>query len=76
MPEHATTDNGREVHFVCQTTAMLLIGQEIGGQRETTPCQHGHQTLVSERTDETIERHGGDMPDDCAEFQTEATMGG
>src|SRR6266446_2602374 len=27
MTEHATTANGREVHLVCQTTAMLLIGQ-------------------------------------------------
>jgi hypothetical protein len=54
---------------------MLLIGQEIDGQRQTAPRQHGYQTLVAERTDETIDGHRRDMIDAGAEFQTEATMG-
>jgi hypothetical protein len=56
---------------------MLLIGQEIDGQRQPTQGQHRDQTLVAERADETIERHGRDMADDRAEFQAaRATSGG
>src|SRR5262249_25104733 len=33
MPDHTPTDNGRQIHFVGQTRAMLLIGEEIEGQR-------------------------------------------
>src|SRR5262249_9205306 len=34
MPEHAPTDNGRQVDFVCQTFAVLLIGEDIDRQRQ------------------------------------------
>ncbi len=54
---------------------MLLIGQDIDGQRQTAPRQHGDQTLVAECTDETIDGHWRDMRDAGAEVQTEATMG-
>ena len=74
MPEHATMDHGRQVHVVCQTAAMLLIGQAIDGQGQTTPGQHSYQMLWSERTDKTIECHRAEMTDDRAEFQTEPTM--
>ena len=50
-------------HESCQTT-VLFIGQEIDGQRQPTPHQHGAQTLVSKRTDEAGERHGRDMVED------------
>jgi hypothetical protein len=33
MPDDTSTDNGREVHVLCQTVTMLFIGQEIDGQR-------------------------------------------
>jgi hypothetical protein len=31
MPNHAPTDNSRQVHVVCQTLAVLLIGEDIDG---------------------------------------------
>src|SRR6266446_4842678 len=57
MPEHAATDNGGEIDLVGETATVLLVGEEIRGQRQTAPGQHNDQTLVSERTDETIEGH-------------------
>ena len=74
MPDHTATDNRGEVHLLSETAAVLLVGEEIHGQRQTAPGQYRDQTLVSERTDETIERRGGDMPDDGAQFQTELTV--
>jgi hypothetical protein len=56
--------------------AVLFIGQEICRQRRPTPGEHGHKTLLSERTDEAIESHRGDMADDRAPLQTEAPMHG
>src|ERR671936_7394 len=40
-------------------------GQTVGldRQRQPTSGEHGHQTVVAERTDEAIERHGRDMAD-------------
>jgi hypothetical protein len=29
VPDDASTDNRREVHFLCQAAAMFFIGQEI-----------------------------------------------
>ena len=58
MPDRATTDNGGQVHFVCPTAAMLLIGEEIDRQRQGTPGEHGHQAVLPKCTDKTIERHG------------------
>ena len=52
------TDNRGEVHLLSETAAVLLVGEEIHGQRQTAPGQYRDQTLVSERTDETIERRG------------------
>jgi hypothetical protein len=55
---------------------MLLIGEEVDWQWQPAPRQHRHQVLVTQRTDETVERHGCDMIEDCAQFQTEAAVGG
>jgi hypothetical protein len=74
MPEHATTGNGRQVHVVCQTAAMLLIGQEIDGQGQTTPAQDRHQTVVIEGTDQAIERHRRDVPNRRTQLQTQPPM--
>ena len=60
MPEHTTTDNRGQIHLVGETVTMLLIGEEIGGERQATPGQHGDQTLVAERTDQAIEGHRRD----------------
>ena len=76
MPDHAATDNRGQIHLVGETAAVLLVGQEIGRQRETTPGQHRHQAVVAQRTDQTVEGHGRDMPDHRAQLQTEATVGG
>jgi hypothetical protein len=42
---------------VSQTAAMLLISKAIDRQSQPTLGQYGHETLLSERADETIERH-------------------
>jgi hypothetical protein len=76
MPEHATTDNRRQIDFVGQTVTVLLVGQELDGQGQPTPRQARHQTVVAERADEAIERHGGDMADDRGQLPTEATVRG
>src|SRR5215475_4458512 len=55
MPEHAPTDNGRQVDFGCQTCAVLLIGEDIDGQRQPTPGQDRHQTVVAECTDQAVD---------------------
>ena len=76
MPEHPTTDNRRQIHFVGQTAAVLLIGQEIGGEGQTTPGQHHHETVMAERADQTIQGHWREMTDHRAELQTEPTVCG
>ena len=76
MPEHAATDNRGQIHLLRETAAVLFIGQEIDGQGQPTPGQHGDQTLVAKRTDEAIERHGRDMVEHRAQLQTEAAMRG
>src|SRR5262245_11066030 len=40
MPEHAATDNRREIHPIGEAMSMLLIREEIDGQWQTTPGQH------------------------------------
>ncbi|HSX79925.1 MAG TPA: hypothetical protein VLQ80_15300 [Candidatus Saccharimonadia bacterium] len=57
MPDHATTDDGGQIHLIRQAPAVLLIGEEIDGQRQATPGQHAHQALVTQRTHQTIEGH-------------------
>ena len=47
MPEHAATDDRGEGHLLCQTAAVFFIGQDIGGQGQATPDQHGDQTLLT-----------------------------
>src|SRR6266481_2180363 len=76
MPEHTTTDNGREIDLVSETATVLLVGQEIHGEGQTVPGEHRHQTLVAKRTDQAIERHRGDMPDDRTQLQAQSSMGG
>jgi hypothetical protein len=51
VPNHLATDNRREIYLVSEAVTMLLVGQEVGGQRQPTPRQHRHQILVAERTD-------------------------
>ena len=51
-------DHVRLIHLVGETTAMLFIGEEIDRERQSTPGEHGHQTVLSKGTDQTIERHG------------------
>jgi hypothetical protein len=55
---------------------VLFIGQDICGQRQPTPGQHGHHTLLTQRTDQTIEGHRRDMADHGAPLQTQSTMRG
>jgi hypothetical protein len=31
MPEHAATDNGREIDLGAETATVFFIGQDIGG---------------------------------------------
>jgi hypothetical protein len=76
MPDHAATDNRGQIHLGGETAAVLLVNQEIDGERQTALGQHGHQTLASERTDETIQRQRRDMADDGTQFQTETTVSG
>ena len=68
------TDNRGEIHLLGETAAVLFIGQDIDGQSQPTSGQYGHETLLSERADETIDRHGREMTDDCTAFQTQSTM--
>jgi hypothetical protein len=74
MPDHAAMDNRREVHLLSEAAAVLLIGQEVDGQSQPAPGQYGHETLLAERADETIDRHGREMIDDRTEFQTQSTV--
>src|SRR6266436_8349677 len=76
VPEHATTDNGREIDLGSKTATVLLVGQEIRGQGQTTPGEHRHQTLAAKGTDQAIEGHGREMPDHRTDLQTEATVHG
>ena len=64
MPDDPSADNRGQIHLVGETVAVLLVGQEIGGSGETTPGQHGHQAVLAQRTDQTIESHGREMADD------------
>jgi hypothetical protein len=76
MPQHTAPDDRGEIHFLCQTAAMFFIGQEIDRQRQPTPGQHCHQTVVAKRTDEAVECHGGDMVEHGTQLQTEPAMRG
>ena len=45
MPEDSAADDRGQVHFGGETAAVLLVGQQLGRQCETTPGEHGHQAL-------------------------------
>src|SRR5262245_33438681 len=51
MPDDAATDDRGEVYVLCQAVAVFFIREEIRGQRQPTPGQHGDQTLLTEGTD-------------------------
>jgi hypothetical protein len=53
---------------------VFFISQEIDRQRQPTPGQHWHHTLLPQRTDQTVEGHGGDVTDHRTQLQTEATV--
>ena len=76
MPEDTTTDNGGEIPLRGESAAMLFVGQERDRQRQPTPGQHGHQTLVAQRTAEAVERQGGERVEHGAPRQTEAAVRG
>jgi hypothetical protein len=68
MPDDTAGDNRGQIHFVGETTTVLFTGQEIDGQSQPTSGQYGYEALLFERADETIDRHGREMTDDCTEF--------
>src|SRR5215211_6355397 len=76
VPNDTASDNRGQVHFVSETATMLLISEEIDGQWQATPGQHAHQALLPQRTHQTIEGHRGDMIEDRAPLQTQATVCG
>ena len=57
MPDHTAMDNCRQIDLIGETAAVLLIGEEIGRQRETTAGQHGHQAVMAQCAHQTIEGH-------------------
>ena len=67
MPDHPATDDRGQIDLVRETAAVLLIRQDIDRQRQPTSGQHGHQTGVTKRTDEAVERHGGEMVEHSAQ---------
>src|SRR5712691_465910 len=76
MPDDTATDNRGQIHLLGKTVAVLLIGQEIDGQGQTTPGQDRHETVLTEGAHQAIEGHRGDMADHRGQLQTETTMGG
>jgi hypothetical protein len=76
VPDDTATDDRGQIDLLGETMTVLLIGQEIDGQGQTTSCEDRHQTLVAEGTDQAIEAHGRDIADNGAEFQAEAPMRG
>src|SRR6266446_3025709 len=68
MPEYPATDNRGQVDLLGETVTVLLVSQEIGGQRQPTPRQDRDQTVLTEGTDQTVERHGGEMVEDRAQI--------
>ena len=56
VPQDTTTQTIVGRYFLGQTAAVLLIRQKYR-ERQPTPGEHRDQTVLAERTDETIERH-------------------
>jgi hypothetical protein len=76
MPDHPATDNRRQVDFVSETVTMLLVGQEVGGQRQPTPRQHRDHPVLTAGTDQTVEGHGREVTDHRAPLHTEPPVRG
>ena len=68
MPEHAAADDRGHIDLGGETAAMFFIGQDLDGQPQATPGEHRYQTLLTQRTDETVERHGRDRRNHRAEL--------
>ena len=75
MPEHATLDNRRQIDLGSQAAAVLLVGQEVGWQGQSTPGQDHDEAVVAECTDEARERHWRDMIEHRTQLQAQAPMG-
>src|SRR5262249_28879784 len=76
VPEDTASDNRGQVHLLRETTTVLLVGQEVDRQWQPTAAQDRDPTVLPQRTDETVERHGRDMMDPRAPFQTEPAVRG
>ena len=74
MPDDTPSDDGGQVDPCGEATAVFLIGQDRGRQRQATAGQHAHQALVAKRTDKAVERHGRDMPNHRTQLQTQPAM--
>src|SRR5215470_9149880 len=59
MPDDTATDDGGQIDPLGEAVAVFLIGQDISWQRQTTLDQHGHQAVLPQGTDQTIEGHRG-----------------
>jgi hypothetical protein len=68
MPDDAATGDGWQIHPVGETAAVFFIGQDIHWQRQATPSQYGHQTLLTQGTNQAIENHGRDVADHRTPF--------
>jgi hypothetical protein len=53
---------------------MLLVRQELDGQRQPAPRQHCHEALGAERTDQARESHRGDMANHRTPLSTQPSM--
>jgi hypothetical protein len=76
MPEHAATDNGGQRHLVGETAAVLCLGDAIGRQRQAAPGEDRHDTVRTQGADQAREGHGGAMPENRTQLQTEPPLGG
>jgi hypothetical protein len=74
MPDHAATDNRRQVCLIGETMRVLLIGQEIARESEPTSGEHRDQPLVTQGTHQSIERHRRDMIEHGTELQTQSAL--
>jgi hypothetical protein len=75
MPEHLAAGGRGEIHLLGETLTVLFIRQDIHRERQPTPGEDCHETVVAERTDEAVERHGREMIEHCAQLQTEPPVG-
>jgi hypothetical protein len=75
-PEPPATNHRGELHLLGATAAVLLVGPDRDRQRQPTPGQHGHQSVVAQRTDEAVERHGRERVEHGAPLQTAPAMRG